>query len=114
MNVKDLVPVPDKRENFRRDRERFVPERSGCYALATFEGLVLYVGKSINLRQRFGNHLDDPQKVSKTRCGTAFFFYWRECDDLETEKIERTWQNECELHDGSLPILNKLRSPIPM
>lgn len=110
MNVRDLVPVPDERENFRRDRERFVPERSGCYALATFEGLVLYVGLSKDLRRRFGDHLDDPGKVSKTRYGRAFFFYWRECDDLE--RIERTWLNECELDDGSLPILNKLSSPI--
>lgn len=110
MRVEDLKPQPNRRENFRRDRQRFIPANTGCYVLATFHGQVLYVGISKNLRRRFGEHLDDPQKTSKTRDGRAWFFCWFECDELE--KVERTWQNSCELEDGSLPVLNELRSPI--
>lgn len=112
MKVRDLTPFPDHREDFRRGRERFIPKKPGCYVLATFQNDVLYVGLTKNLRRRFGDHLDDPEKISKTGKGTACFFHWLECDDLKLEKIERTWQNECELEDGVLPILNSLRSPV--
>lgn len=110
MNVRSLRPLPTNRENFRRNRQRFVPKKSGCYALASFLDAVLYVGLTEDLSRRFGEHLDDPKKTSNTVEGRAFFFYWLECDELE--KIERSWQNECELADGKLPILNEIRSPI--
>ena len=110
MNVRLLNPLPTSRENFRRDRQRFVPSQSGCYALVSFQGVVLYVGLTENLSRRFGEHLDDPRKTSSTADGRAFFFYWLECDELG--RVERTWQNECELVDGKLPVLNEIRSPI--
>ena len=44
MNVQDLNPYPEHRENFRRDRQRFLPSSAGCYVLASFQGVVLYVG----------------------------------------------------------------------
>ena len=110
MNVDQLKPQPTDRENFLRNRQRFVPRESGCYALVSFQGTVLYVGLTDSLRRRFGDHLDDPRKTTNTAEGRAFFFYWLECDELE--KVERTWQNECELVDGKLPILNGIRSPI--
>ena len=110
MKVQVLDPSPKHRENFRRNRQPFVPETSGCYVLASFLDVVLYVGLTKDLRRRFGEHLDDPRKTSTTEVGRAFFFYWLECDELE--KVERTWQNECEMMDGSLPILNKVASPV--
>ena len=110
MNIRCLKPCPPARQNFRRDRQQFIPATQGCYALATFQGIVLYVGLTKDLRRRFGEHLDDPKKTSSTDNGRAFFFYWLECDELE--KIERTWQNKCEITDGALPVLNKASSPI--
>ena len=110
MKVQDLKPMPDHRENFRHNRQRFIPKKSGCYVLATFQGDVLYVGLTKDLQHRFGDHLDDAKKISKTENGRAFFFHWFECDELE--KVERTWQNECELEDGVLPILNRVKSPV--
>ena len=110
MNVRSLTPRPKDRENFRRDRQKFLPASGGCYVLVSYEDIVLYVGLTANLRRRFGEHLDDPRKTSKTANGRAVFFYWLTCDELE--KIERTWQNECETADGVLPILNRLASPI--
>ncbi len=111
MNVALLIPSPENRTNFRRDRQRFIPYLPGCYALSSFNGEVLYVGLTKNLRRRFGEHLDDRSKSVSTNFGVAFFFYWIVCD--EVEKIERTWLNECEIADGILPSLNQIRSPCP-
>ena len=110
MNFKQLNPQPKSRERFHRSRQRFVPRKAGCYALVSFQGTVLYVGLARNLKRRFGDHLDDPKKTSNTADGRAFFFLWHEC--IALERIERTWQNECETVDGKLPVLNRIRSPI--
>ena len=110
MNVQRLQPCPEYRENFRRDRQRFLPEAAGCYVLASFHDVVLYVGLTKDLRRRFGDHLNDPKKSSTTANGRAFFFYWLECE--EVEKVERTWQNECMVVGGTLPILNDVASPV--
>lgn len=110
MKVDDLVPAPTSRENFRRNRQIFIPTSSGCYALTTFQGEVLYVGLTKSLRRRQGEHLDDPSKTAVTEKGRATFFYWYECENVE--QVERTWQNMCLIQDGRLPILNSLSSPV--
>ncbi|WP_340584146.1 GIY-YIG nuclease family protein [Brucella pseudintermedia] len=109
MKVADLSPRPQVRELFRLAQMRFVPERSGCYVLATFEEEILYVGLATNLRRRFRQHLDTPEKVKATANGRASWFYWLECADLE--KLERTWLNTHALAHGGWPILNKVYSP---
>ncbi|WOS65839.1 GIY-YIG nuclease family protein [Sinorhizobium fredii] len=108
MRIGDLVPVPTKREGFRRSRLRFVPGDCGCYVLATFDGHVLYVGLTKNLRRRMGQHLDNQEKVKATDFGRAVWFLWLECDNLS--KVERTWMNIHVQHHGKLPILNKIYS----
>ena len=110
MNVSELSPCPKERLVFTRDKRKFVPSNSGCYALVTLDGNVLYVGKSENLNRRFGEHLDNPQKTKPTDDGRAFFFYWWSCTN--TSRIESTWQNECLITDGKLPILNVLISAV--
>ncbi len=110
MNITALSPSPDQREPFRRNRERFIARTSGCYVLATFEGVVLYIGLSTDLRRRFNEHLDSPEKTGLTEMGRAVFFYWLETS--ETNKLERTWQNTHVQHDGVLPVLNRVNSPV--
>lgn len=110
MNVTLLTPLPNKCEPFRRSRERLVPSASGCYALTTFEGVVLYVGLAVDLRRRMNDHLDTPEKTNLTDLGRAVWFHWFETD--ETNKVERTWQNISIQHDGTLPILNRVYSPV--
>lgn len=109
MNVSELVPQPSHRENFKRYRERFVPEQSGCYVLTTYDGVVLYIGLADSLRRRMNNHLDSSMKTEPTALGKAFWFHWIESHD--TNKIERTWMNIHVQHEGTLPILNKVYSP---
>lgn len=111
MIVQSLEPQPSKHENFRLYRRLFIPKSVGCYALATFDRIVLYVGRTNNLRRRFEDHLDDPNKTTQTKNGKAFFFYWLECKETEIAKIERTWLNESEIIDGELPLLNKIHPP---
>lgn len=112
MKFQLLNPLPDHYEIFRLDRQSFVPEFVGCYTLVSFQGVVLYVGLTENLRRRFCEHLGDSKKTKLTKNGRAFFFYWLHCDTLNKEKLERTWLNQCLIVDGALPILNKVSSPI--
>jgi hypothetical protein len=111
MNISELVPQPTHCESFKRNRERFVPEESGCYVLTTFSRIVLYVGLADNLRRRMNDHLDDPVKTDETRLGRAVLFHWIVSPD--TNKIERTWMNTHAVHEGAYPILNKVYSPTP-
>ena len=109
MNINELIPQPTHRETFKRNRDRYIPDRPGCYALATFSKMVLYIGLTNNLRRRMNEHLDNPEKTGETKNGRAVFFYWIESD--EVNKIERTWMNIHNLTEGALPEFNKAYSP---
>lgn len=110
MNISALVPAPQNKEPFKRRNLRFIPERSGCYALATFSGEVLYIGLAENLRRRCNQHLDTPQKTAETELGRAVLFHWLEC--AEINKVERTWLGIHLQNQGALPIMNKMFSPV--
>lgn len=109
MNVTSLVPKPTNNESFLRSRERYIPEKPGCYALTTITGHVLYIGLATDLRQRLNQHLDAPEKTGLTAQGRATLVYWYET--AETNKVERTWLNIHQLSDGGYPLLNKIYSP---
>src|ERR1019366_3943540 len=111
MTVDKLVPSPlSSREAFRHNCLKFVPEGPGCYVLTTFGNVVLYVGQAVNIRKRMNDHLDNPLKTAETPLGRAIFIYWLEYDDIG--KLERTWLNTHIEHEGALPILNRVYSPI--
>lgn len=109
MKLECLDPRPDRVERFARRNDKFVPDVAGCYALSTFDGTVLYVGLATNLRRRFAQHLDNPEKTRETRLGRAVEFHWIETDDIN--RIERTWLNIHVHHEGRYPVLNKVYSP---
>ena len=109
MNISELVPQPTHRDSFRRNRERFIPDTTGCYVLTTFSQVVLYIGLAKNLRRRMNDHLDNDQKRSETKLGRAVYFHWIEASD--PNKIERTWMNIHIQHEGMLPTLNSIFSP---
>jgi predicted GIY-YIG superfamily endonuclease len=110
MNISELVPPPQQSESFLRSRCKYVPAASGCYVLTTFSKVVLYVGLTNNLRRRMNEHLDSPEKTSETQYGRAILFHWTETAD--TDRVERTWMNIHQQHEGCLPILNKVYSPV--
>jgi GIY-YIG catalytic domain len=109
MNISELIPRPLLFETFKRNRERFVPQQPGCYVLTSFAKVVLYIGLTNNLRRRMNQHLDSTEKTSETKNGKAVFFFWLEHEDLN--KVERTWMNIHNQHEGALPELNKMYSP---
>lgn len=111
MNIGKIIPRPPLKEAFRLSRERYVSEKSGCYILTTFSGVVLYIGLAKNLRRRMRDHLNNPEKTNETSLGKAILFHWIESNDIN--KIERTWLNIHIENEGSLPILNKIYSPVP-
>ncbi len=110
MNFENLVPQPNRSESFLRRRMHLIPAVSGCYALSSLDGTVLYVGLASNLQRRFGQHLDSPEKCSPTIHGRAVLFHWIESPDMN--KIERTWMNIHIQNEGKRPVLNKVDSPI--
>ncbi len=110
MNAIELVPRPAHWNAFRRSKERFVPEMSGCYVLSTFSGVVLYIGQATNLRRRMNNHLNNPGKTESTALGRAVLFHWLECSDIAM--IERTWMNIHIQQEGALPVLNRAYAPV--
>ncbi len=109
MKVDALQPEPDRKEAFKRSREKSVPPAPGCYVLTNFAGELLYIGLAKDLQRRFAQHLDNPQKTGLTPLGVAVFFWWRE--DGEVNKLERTWMNIHQLAEGRLPFLNSVYSP---
>ena len=103
MNIGELNPEATYCQPFNRNKERFVPEVAGCYVLTTFEGMILYVGLTDNLRRRLNEHLDSAQKTGLTKFGRAALFHWLETAD--TYRVERTWLNTHSYTEGALPCL---------
>ena len=112
MKVDRLVPRAVARLQFSLRFRKFVPRDKGCYALATFDNHVLYVGLTENLHERFAQHCNTKSKREPTTIGRAFWFYYLVCAEKDLCRIERTWMNQyMEIH-GILPILNRVNSPI--
>lgn len=110
MIITALVPLPTAKRPFRLAYQKFVPDRAGCYVLTTFNEVVLYVGLTVSLRRRAGEHMEDLSKSAVTPVGRAAWFHWLETDD--TAKVERTWMNIHILHEGRIPHLNRAYSPV--
>lgn len=112
MKVGALSPPVTASDAFRKNRERFFPPGAGCYVLTTFDGEVLYIGLATSLRRRIAQHLESPDKTALTPTGRAVLVHWRMAGDLELEKLERTWLLIHEQHEGRLPVLNRVHSPV--
>ena len=109
MKLDMLVPCPVISEPFRRNRERFIAPKPGCYVLTTFGREVLYLGLTVDLRRRFNEHLNSVSKTELTARGRAVLFHWVETTEIN--KVERTWLNIHLLNEGCLPLLNSIYSP---
>jgi hypothetical protein len=109
MKVDKLNPATSQWEPFTLSKAKFVPNSAGCYALTNFEETVLYVGLATDLRRRFMQHLEKPEKTGVSAEGRATKFYWVETIDIN--RVERTWLNIHVHNEGRFPILNKVYSP---
>lgn len=112
MKVSELQPPPIKNILFQRDRYLLVPELSGCYVLANTCDNILYIGQTVNINQRFQQHLNNPEKTRCTQEGLAWKFWFLECDSKRLSFLENSWLQEFQRKEGCLPILNKVQAPI--
>ena len=112
MNINELIPAPQGKEKFKLSSEGGVSEESGCYVLTTYEGDILYIGQSVNIQQRFMQHLADPKKTRPTPKGSAVWFYWLEWDAVKLNSLERGWLNTYSAKMGELPIMNSQNPPV--
>jgi len=85
----------------------------GCYVLANASGDILYIGQAVCLRNRLLQHLDAGRHREMTPRGRASLVSILTLDDsIRLNAFERGWINQCELADGCLPPLNKVRGPL--
>lgn len=112
MNATSLIPAPEGKIRFHLSCHRQVPQKSGCYALTTFYGDILYIGLSENIFERFRQHLSNPEKTNPTDAGKAVWFYFLLYQKEGLAKLERTWLNQFESEHVFKPMLNKVNSPI--
>ena len=113
MKVERLSPAPDGQTRCAWSHHAMVPDQSGCYALVTYNGDVLYVGlATASIQSRIGSHLDTPAKRQGSRLGVPFWIYYILRPVAEVGPIERGWMNQAILEDGEMPPLNQLYSPL--
>ena len=112
MLATDLTPPPERNIVFAHFDIARIPSVSGCYALATFDRRVVYVGQTRDLNQRIRQHLEDNAKQAKTPWGVAHRIYYRECVVLELSDLESAWVDQFRLANrGKLPHFNKVEPP---
>ena len=112
MKIDELNPCPKDKTLFALASFKSIPKAYGCYALATFDNQILYIGLSDNLHERFKQHLNNPEKTKPTNAGKAIWFYFMLYNSKNPEQLERTWLNQFSSMHGRRPILNKVDSPI--
>lgn len=111
MNFKTLRPEIEFTTEFDYSKVKRISTLSGCYVLSNFDNEILYIGKAINLQQRFKQHLEDAEKTCQTELGKVYWFSFKKCvDEYEISRLERGWLNNYELEEAGLPLLNKIHA----
>lgn len=108
MKIGALKPALSDRAPFRLSENLRVPQKSGCYILASINDDVIYIGQSVNLCQRMQQHLDNPRMTAQTALGVASWFYFGLWDEHEIDVIETRLLFNFKATEGSLPPLNRM------
>lgn len=113
MKVLSLIPSPTFIGAFDYPTVASLPETPGCYVLTNASSDIIYLGQAVNLRSRVTKHLDAARHRELTQLGRASLLSVL-CVEapLSLSAHERGWLNQCELCDGALPPLNKIRAPL--
>ena len=107
MKVGSLKPSLPNRAPFRLSEIIRVPDKYGCYALASINDDVIYIGLSVNLHQRMQQHLDNPRMTARTSLGLASWFYYGLWNSTELDRIETELLFNFKAVEGRLPPLNR-------
>ena len=113
MKVSELNPKVIDKTEFQLSKVKFVPSKIGCYVITNFQHEIMYIGQTVNLKNRIKKHLENTEKTKLTPIGKAYYFYYKTIEkEKDLNKLERGWLNEYELKEGQIPILNSVRGPI--
>lgn len=113
MKVDKLRPSPINKVNFEYTLLKALSQSLGCYVLCSYDHEIIYIGQAKNLRQRLLQHFDSSKLTEVTKFGKIFYAYYIELNEPnEINTTERGWLTMHELETGSLPPLNKVRSPV--
>ncbi len=85
------------------ERAKYVPEESGVYAFYDEQKVLIYVGKSLNLRQEFANYLNT--NFSNDPCKGKTRFYKREFTSRYEERLVELL-DECQKEFDGFPECN--------
>ncbi len=108
MNINSLRPPLSKRVQFRLSESFRVPQSPGCYALASIDDDVIYIGRSVNLYNRMQQHLDNPRMNQRTLLGVANWFYYEQWTENSIANIEELLLFNYKAIEGRLPPLNRV------
>ena len=108
MKIGALKPALSDRAPFRLSESLRVPQKSGCYILASIYDDVIYIGRSVNLYQRMQQHLDNPRMTAQTTLGVASWFYFGLWDESELENVETQLLFNFKAAEGRWPPLNRM------
>lgn len=111
MLVSSLTPKPEGKVRFDLSCLNECPDKSGCYAIVTSDGTILYIGQAVNICRRMEDHRNDTKKCGETPHGKGFWFYYLLCPEIELDSLERGWVNEYRIKMGELPFFNKINPP---
>ena len=106
MKVGDLSQNIRQRVPFRLSEQLRVPETSGCYVLTNIDDDVLYVGQTLDLNRRAGEHFTDARMTAITREGPVSWFYWRLWPTGKIKQAETQLLVKFKYAEGRLPALN--------
>jgi hypothetical protein len=112
MKIDLLNPTPILRIQYKLLYFKHVPKESGCYVLTSFELDILYIGLSVNLYNRFIQHLGNKTKAKSTTFGKATWFYYKQYNKMNLPKLERTWLNQYLNIHAQFPVFNNVSSPL--
>ena len=107
MNVDALNEKFNGRVSFDLRFSGRIPNQPGCYVIANMGGAVLYIGQTVDLRRRMGEHLSDPRMTQRTSLGLPSWYYYKYVSDAELIKTEASLLSWHKFSSGELPILNR-------
>ena len=107
MKVDDLDKYFNDRVSFDMRFSGHIPDWSGCYVIANMHIDVLYIGQTVDLRRRIGEHLSDQRMTQRTSLGLPSWFYYKYVSDADLVKTEDSLLSLHKFASGELPILNR-------
>jgi excinuclease UvrABC nuclease subunit len=85
------------------DRAKYVPEQSGVYAFYNEDKILIYIGKSTNLREKFTHYLETNFSNDSRKCETRY--YKREFASKQEDRVKELLDEYSQKH-GEPPKCN--------